>query len=106
MKMIIHCGIWIKIYAFNCNLAGFILSGFKGALSYFSKVCFVFYLKNHLQRCQFKISVKMVKPFGCTKHFCVLQLPISYWAIISRYVFSNIFQTEPFSAVKFVMGKI
>ena len=31
-----------------------------------------------LQRCQFKILVETIKPYGCTKQFCIFQLPISY----------------------------
>ena len=51
----------------------------------------------------------MVKPFGCTKQFCVLQLPISYFVslimvTITRHPFIDIFQTEYCSAVKFDMG--
>ena len=51
----------------------------------------------------------MVKPFECTKQFCVLQVPISYcvsliMVTITRQVFINIFQTKHFSAVKFTMG--
>ena len=62
-----------------------------------------------LQRCKFRISVEMVKLFGRTKQFCILQLPISYCVSlimvnITRDIFINIFQTEHFSAVKFAMG--
>ena len=62
-----------------------------------------------LQRYKFKISVETVKSFGRTKQFCIMQLPISYCAIlivvaITRHVFINFFQTEHISAVKFNMG--
>ena len=51
----------------------------KGALSYFSKFSFQFHLKNHHSKdVIFKISDETVKPFGCTKQICILQLPISY----------------------------
>ena len=41
----------------------------------------------------------MVKPFGCTKQFCTLQLPISYcvsliMVTISGHIFINFFQME------------
>ena len=63
--------------------------------------------ESSLQRCKFQISVETVKPFGCTKQFCILQLPISYcinYGTITRHVFINIFQTEHSSAVNFAMG--
>ena len=48
----------------------------------------------------------MVNPFGCTKQFDILQLPISYcvsliMATITNHVFINFFQIEHFWAVKF-----
>ena len=51
----------------------------------------------------------MVKPYECTKQFCILQLPISYcvsliMVTITRHIFINIFKTEHFSAVRFGMG--
>ena len=56
-----------------------------------------------------KKIVKTVKQFGCTKQFCILQLPVSYCVslimiTITRHIFINIFQMELFSAVKFAMG--
>ena len=50
----------------------------------------------------------MVKPFGCMKQFCILQLPIPYcvsliMVTITRHLYINIFQTEHFSVVKFDM---
>ena len=66
--------------------------------------------ESSLQKCRFKILVEIVKPFGCTKEICILQLPISYCVslimvtIFTRHIFINIFQTERFSAVKFAMG--
>ena len=71
--------------------------------------------ESSLQRCKFEILDETVKPFGCWKQFCALQLPISYLAYlslimvtISRHIFINIFQMEHFSAVKFnvVMRKL
>ena len=60
--------------------------------------------ESSLQRYKFQISVELVKPFGCTKQFCVLQLPISHcvnliMVTITRHIFINTFQTEFFSAV-------
>ena len=51
----------------------------------------------------------MVKPFGCTKQFCDLQLPISYCVgmivvTITRHVFIDTLQMEHISAIKFDMG--
>ena len=51
----------------------------------------------------------MVKLFGCTKQFCILQLPIFYiisliMVTITKHIFINIFQTEHFSGVRFAMG--
>ena len=82
---------------------------FKGAQSFFSKFSFLFHLKDHTQRCKFKISVETFKPSGCRKQFYILQLPISYcvsliMVTITGHIFINIFQTEHFSAVKFAMG--
>ena len=81
---------------------------FKGARSYFAKFSFLFHLNNHHSN-KFQILVETDKPFGCTKQFCILQLPISYclsliMVTITKHVFINIFQTEHFSAVKFAMG--
>ena len=64
--------------------------------------------ESSLQRCKFQISVETVKPFGCTKQFCILRLSVSYcvsliMVSITRQGFTNIFQTEHFSAVKFAM---
>ena len=64
------------------------------------------------QRYKFKIWVKSVKPFGCRKQFCILQLPISYCVSLiiydygyhTRHVFIDFFQMKCFSAVKFYMG--
>ena len=58
---------------------------------------------------KFKISVETVKPFGCSKQVCILQLPIPYCVSIimvtlTRHVFINIFQMEHIYAVKFAMG--
>ena len=46
----------------------------------------------------------MVKSFGCTKQFCILQLPKRYcvsliMVTITRHMFINIFRMEDFSAV-------
>ena len=65
--------------------------------------------ESSLKRCKFKISVETVKPFGCTKQICILQLPVPYcvsliMVTITRYIFINFFQTECFSAVEFAMG--
>ena len=61
----------------------------------FQNLVFCFIWKIITPKCKFKISVEMVKPFGCTKQFCVLQLPISYCArlimVMGMYVFINIF---------------
>ena len=53
--------------------------------------------------------VETVKPFGCTKQFCILQLPISYCESLimvttTSHVFIHKYQTGYFSAVKFDMG--
>ena len=58
------------------------------------------------QRSWFQISVKSVKPFGCTKRLRISRLPISCYVslimvIITSHIFTNIFQTERFQAVKF-----
>ena len=50
----------------------------------------------------------MVKSFGCTKQFLILQLPIPccislIMVTITRHVFIDIFQTEHFATVKFAM---
>ena len=37
---------------------------------------FVLFEKSSLQRCKFQIYVETVKPFGCTKQLCILQLHI------------------------------
>ena len=55
--------------------------------------------ESSLQRCKFQISVETVKPFGCTKQFCILQLQISYcvdliMVTITRHVFIHSFQME------------
>ena len=81
---------------------------FLGTQSNFSKFSSVPFEELSLQRCKFQISVEMVKPFGCTKQFSTLQLPISYSAsliivTITRHVFTNTFQRDHFSAVKFSM---
>ena len=61
----------------------------------------------------FQISVKAVKPFGCKKRLCILQLQIlcycishtcTVWLVmvtITSHIFINIMQTVHFSAVKF-----
>ena len=82
----------------------------QGAWSYFSKFIFsLSFEESSLQKYKFQISVETVQPFGCTKQFCRLQLPISYCASLNmitiiRHIFMNIFQTEHFSAVKFAVG--
>ena len=75
----------------------------------FQNLLFCFIWESSLQRFKFKISIETVKPFGCTKQVCLLQLPITYcvsliMVTITRHIFNNIFQTEHFSAVKFAMG--
>ena len=70
--------------------------------------CISFKGSSH-QRCKFQISVKSVKPFGCWKQFCILQLPISYcvsliMVTITGHVFINFFQTDHFLALKFYMS--
>ena len=39
--------------------------------------------ESSLQKYKFQISVETVQPFGCTKQFCRLQLPISYCASLN-----------------------
>ena len=75
-------------------------SGLKGAWFFFSKFSFLFYLKNHHS----KISGKTVKPFGCRKKICILQLPIPYcvsliMVTITGHIFINFFNTKQFLAV-------
>ena len=77
----------------------------------FSKFSSLFHLKNHPSTdVNFKFQFETVKPFGFTNQFCILQLPIIPYCVslimvtITRQVFTNIFQTEHFSAVKFAMG--
>ena len=50
-----------------------------------------------LHSSKFRISVKSVKPFGCTKQFCKLQLPItllcklhyaSLWLLFTSHIFT------------------
>ena len=58
------------------------------------------------QRCKFWFSFETVKPFGCTKQFCILQLPIPYWVgltmvTVTSHVFIHKFQTEHLT---FAMG--
>ena len=70
-------------------------------------VCISFGGSSH-QRFKFKISVKSVKPFGCRKQFCILQLPISNYVslimvTITKHLFINFFQPKHFSAMKFYM---
>ena len=80
---------------------------FKGARSYFSKFSFLIHFdESLLQSCKFEILVETVKPFGCMKQFCVLQLPISYTCVSSNVTITrHIFQTVHFLAVKFdIMG--
>ena len=49
----------------------------KDAWSKFFNIKFsVSFEESSLQKCVFKISVETVRPFGCTKQFCILQLPI------------------------------
>ena len=74
----------------------------KGAWSYFS----VSFDGSSHQRYKFKISVEWIKPFGCWKVFCILQLPICYRVSLiiittTRHIFNKFFQTEHFSALKF-----
>ena len=57
---------------------------FKGAQSYFSKLGFLFHLKNHHSKV---IWIETVKPIGCMKQFCDLQSPISYF--VSYYGYHN-----------------
>ena len=62
-----------------------------------------------LQRCKYKILVKTVKPFGRTKQFCILHLPLSYhvsliMVTITRHIFINNFQMDHYSAVEFDRG--
>ncbi len=57
----------------------------------------------------FQIPFQSVKPFGCKKRLCILQLPIPYcisliMVTITSHIFINIFQTVHFSAVKFTTG--
>ena len=61
-----------------------------------------------LQRYRSNISVESVKPFGFTKQFCILQLPIFccvslIMVTITSHIFINIVQTEQNSVVKFTM---
>ena len=51
----------------------------------------------------------MVKLFGCTKKFWIMQLPIPYCvsfivSTVTRHIFISILQMECSSGVKFVMG--
>ncbi len=57
----------------------------------------------------FQISFKSVKQFGHKKRLRFLQLPMPYcvsliMVTITSHIFINIFQTVPFSAVKFTRG--
>ena len=68
--------------------------------------CFIWIITPKMKS---QILVQTVKPFGCTKQFCDLQLPISYcvssiMVTIKKHFFINIFQTEHFLAVNFSMG--
>ena len=90
-----------------CFVFGVFRHPFKGAQSlFFSKFSFLFHFKeSSLQSYKFKIWVKPVKPFGCTKQFCVFQLPTFYCVslitvTITRHVFINIFQTEYYFSCK------
>ena len=64
-----------------------------------------------LNMSKFKISVKLAKPFGCTKQFCKLQLTILYcvnlilMVTIYSHVFNAIFSREHILAIKFLVGK-
>ena len=83
------------------------MSQLKDAWSYFSKLIFLF--KNFSLQSIFKISVEIVIPFGCTKKFCILQLPISYcvsliMVTITRHIFIHIFQQQYLSTVKFAIS--
>ena len=81
----------------------------KGARSYFSKFSSLFYLKNHHSKdVNFKFQLKRSSRLDIRSNFFILQLPISYcvsliMVTITRQVFTNIFQMEHFSAVKFAM---
>ena len=71
----------------------------------FSFVCW----KSLLIRSKSKISVESVKPFGCTKQLCKLQLPILYCAslvmvTITDHIFTDISPREYLLAVKFLVG--
>ena len=64
---------------------------------------------NLIHRSKFKIEVKSVKPFGCTKQFCKLQPPILYcvgliMVTITSHILTAIFPREYFLAIKFLMG--
>ena len=70
------------------------------AVLFFKIKLSVSFEESSLQRCIFQISVEMVKPFGCKKQFCILQLPISYCVSL---IMVYILKTKPFSDVKFAM---
>ena len=62
----------------------------KGARSYFSKLSFLFHLKNHNSK-----DVNLKFPSYCESLVMV---------IITRHIFIDIFQNECFSAVNFSCG--
>ena len=71
------------------------MSPLKCSQPYFQNKVSVSFENSSLERWKCKISVKTVKPFGCTKQFCILQLPISYCVSlimisITRHVFIDI----------------
>ena len=70
-----------KLSTFYCQndpLKWVWVSRLKGAWSYFQNLVFSSFEEPSLQRCKFQISVEMVKLFGFTEQFCILQLPIPY----------------------------
>ena len=112
----IYCGWWYKVH---CNWTHLIRwnemipQTLKVHGPIFKiKFCISFEESSH-QRFKFKYSIiELVKPFGCGKQFCTLQLPYCLYnhyvnfimVTITRHIFINIFQTHHFSAVKFYMG--
>ena len=48
----------------------------KGDGPIFQNLVSVSFEESSPQRCKFQISVEMIKPFWCTKQFCILQMTI------------------------------
>ena len=76
----------------------------------FQNLVFYLFEESSLPRWQFQISVEAVKPFGCTKQFCIMQLSIPYcvrliMVTITRHVFIYILQMEHFLSCEIWHGQ-